>query len=235
MSDDFMWMQFNIKEFRNRDTEKYSAWVYMDGTLPQVYEDEQPNTEEVWIKFYKFNHFYWSLLENECIDETKGGSFYNYNKLKQFMLERMICSTNLEDVLIEYGKDGRLTKESFNSVMSIHPRILRVVMNKVDVLPKPMDKDEERELEKQCSKLFGRGEGVINPHQYITMYCNLVAFWEKFGMNYFDILKLPQDVFSALKKVMSLENTNKSERMDEIAKESKAQSKPAKRGHSVSF
>jgi len=208
---DLMWTRFDIRDFRNSDVEKYSVWVYMDGTLPKVYADEQPNTEEVWFKFYKFNHFYWTLFEDECIDNTRRGSFYNNGRIKQFMLGRMLHSTNIDSVVVEYGKDGRLTERSLQSVMSVHPRILRVLMDKVDVLPKPLEKEDERELEKQCSILFGKGEGVTNPHEYVTMYCNLVAFWEKFGMNYFDILNLPQDVFFALKKVMTLESATKTD------------------------
>ena len=42
-----------------------------------------------------------------------------------------------------------------------------------------------------------------------------MAFWDKFGMNYFDLLKLPEDVFSALKKVMNLDSMNKSMKNDE--------------------
>ena len=232
---DLMWTRFDIRGFRNKETERHSVWVYMDGTLPKVYENEQPNTEEVWFDFYKFNHFYWTLLENECIDDTKRGSFYNYNKLKKFMLGRMLCATSLDWVLIEYGNDGILTEDSLQSVMSIHPRILRVLMDKIDILPNPMDKEDERELERQCSILFGKGEGVTNPHQYITMYCNLSAFWEKFGMNYFDILNLPQDVFSALKKVMMLENTNRSAKMDEMSQIHKQQAQQHPRGRSVKF
>ena len=65
-----------------------------------------------------------------------------------------------------------------------------------------------------------------------------MAFWDKFGMNYFDILKLPQDVFSALKKVMSLDNTYKSEKMNEITRQNQQRQSqmPQKRGtRSVRF
>ena len=113
-------------------------------------------------------------------------------------------------------------------------------MDKIDVLPKPMEKSEEKELEKQCSILFGKGEGLTDTHPYITLYCNLVAFWDKFGMNYFDILKLPQDVFMALKKVMMLDNMNKNAKMEEMSQSThqkrQVSQPPARRGgHSVKF
>ena len=97
-----------------------------------------------------------------------------------------------------------------------------------------MDEDEKRELEKQCSILFGKGESVQNPHSYISLYCNLMAFWDKFGMNYFDLLKLPEDVFSALKKVMNLDSMNKN-----LKNEEPPRPNPPARGrggrHSINF
>lgn len=240
MSDEFILSNFDIFEFRNSDTNKYSVWVYDDGNELHVYSDEVPNTVEIWFKFYKFNHFYWKLLEDECVVDVKGRSFYDYNKLKLFMIKRMICSTSIEGISIKYDKRGLLCQSSFERLMHIHPRILRVLMDKIDVLPKPMKKSEEKELEKQCSILFGKGEGLTDTHPYITLYCNLVAFWDKFGMNYFDILKLPQDVFMALKKVMMLDNMNKNAKMEEMSQSThqkgQASQTPARRGgHSVKF
>lgn len=226
-------------EFRNPDTEKYSVWVYDDGNELHVYSEETPNTEEVWFRFYKFNHFYWKLLEDECVVDFKGRSFYDYNKLKMFLMRRMICSTSIDWLFIEYDKHGLLSEASFSNLMNVHPRILRVLMDKVDVLPKPMKKSEEKELEKQCSILFGKGEGLTDTHPYINLYCNLVAFWDKFGMNYFDILKLPQNVFLALKKVMTLDNMNKNTKLEEMSQAAKQQQQtrqsPKGRGHSITF
>lgn len=233
MSDSDIISEFDALDFRGKETVKYSVWVYVDSNGLKVYPDEQPNTDEIWFKFYKFNHFYWKLFENECIDDMQGRMFYNFNKMKCFMIRRMLCSTNISGMTIRYDGDGLLTQESFDNVMSIHPRILRVLFDKVRVFPKSLKKSEEKELEKQCSVLFGKGEGVNDPHPYITMYCNLVAFQDKFGMNYFDIMRLPQDVFGALKKIMVLENNFKSEKIDGAIKSSQ---KPRQGpGHSVRF
>lgn len=227
--------KFRLSDYRGTETDKYSVWVYDGGDVLSAYEDEQPNTVEVWFRFYKFNHMYWRLLEDECIDEVKGYAFYNFNKLKLFMIRRMLCSTSIPWVRVEYDGDGYLTESSFDTFMRIHPRILRVLMEKMDILPKPMRKSEEKELEKQCSILFGKGEGVTNPHEYITLYCNLMAFWDKFGMNYFDILMLPQDVFSALKKVMTLDSMYKSEKMEDLSKSARQPNDMRRNGRSVNF
>ncbi len=230
--------RFDIRDFKADETDRYSVWVYFGSNgLPQVYEDEMPNTTEVWFTFHRFTHFYWKLLEDECIDETRAGLYYNYNKLREFMLRRMLCATSIPSVIVEYDDRGFLTERSFESVMRVHPRILRTLMEKVDVLPKPLSKSDERELEQECSILFGKGEGVSSPHEYVTLYCNLVAFWDKFGMNYFDLLKLPQDVFSALKKVMTLESNYRSMKMEELSKQEQQASRRPQRPHgrSVTF
>lgn len=90
-------------------------------------------------------------------------------------------------------------------------------MGKVNVFPKQLAESEEKELEKQCATLFGKGDGITNPHPYITMYCNLTAFWEKFGINYFDLLKMPRDLYKILKQVMSLETSNRSASINQMA------------------
>lgn len=211
MKDNSSISEHDIRKYINPETEKYSVWVYGDGEDLKVYEKEMPNTTEIWFRFNKFSHIYWKLFEDECIDEIHNALFYNFTKLKRFMLTRLLCETNFSDIEISYDSNGMLSKESYEQVMSLHPRILRCLMNKIDVFPRKMKKNEEKEFEKQCHKLFGKGEGVQNPHPYITTYCNLVAFWDKFGLNYFDIMSLPQDLFIILKRVLSMESNSKSE------------------------
>ncbi len=212
----------DIRRFMNPETSKYSVWVYGSGSNLQVYDEELPNTVEVWFKFNKFSHLYWKLFEEECVDEVKGFVYYNFTKAKLFMIRRMLSMTNFSDIRIEYGSDGNLSKNSYDSIMSIHPRILRGIMNQIDVFPKKMKKSEERDFDKQCMTLFGKGQGVQNPHPYITLYCNLAAFWDKFGMNYFDIMRLPQETFRVLKQVLSLENNYRSEAMAHASSAAKA-------------
>ena len=70
-----MMEKFGVLDFRNPETEKYSVWVYDGGEVLQVFREEQPNTEEVWFRFYKFNHFYWKMLEDGLMEGIKGVCF----------------------------------------------------------------------------------------------------------------------------------------------------------------
>lgn len=205
----------NIIEYCNiQQKKRYSVWVYAGSDILQVYEEQKPNTEEFWFEFYTFSKLYWEMMQQECVIKINNSMFYDNNKIKLFIINYLLCDTNMLNIFIKREKDGKLIEESLNSVLSIHPRILRVLFDKVNLFPKSLKSEEEKRLEKQCSKLFGSGKSINNPHPWIVTYCNLIAFWEKFGMNYHDIMKLPNELFYSLKKIMSLDCEFKSQKIE---------------------
>lgn len=219
---------------KNKDRVRYSVWVYADGEVPQVFSQEMPNTQEIWFEFYRFNQVYWRLLESECVqlyaDGNEEANLYNYSKIKRFLLEYMLADTNVPWIVLRHEDNGKLSNRCLEQLLSLHPRILRCLFSKVSIFPEELSADEEREMEKQCALLFGKGEGIVNPHQWITTYCNLTSFWEKFGLNYYDVLSLPHELFVQLKRVMSLESTYKSQKMEQMQNGSKSRTRSAKRG-----
>lgn len=196
----------NIRSYCSNEKKRYSAWIYDGSQILQVYDEEMPNTVEVWFQFYTFSYLYWKLLQEQCIDNIKGKSFFNSFKIKEFLISYLLCGTNIPGIIFQRQKNGKLTQKSLNTIFSIHPRILRVILEKVDLFPKEQDSEEEMEIEKQCLKLFGKGESVSNPHPIILTYCNLVTFWDKLGLNYFDLMKLPYDTFNFLRKIAAMDN-----------------------------
>lgn len=203
-----------LPSYISPDVNKYSVWVYDGGDIISVYKEETPNTVEIWMEFHTFTYIYWRMMENECIDNIHYSIFYNYSRIKMFMIRYLFAGTNFPGVFTEYDKYGRLTDRSYESVMRIHPRILRSIFDKVRFFPDVMPENEKQILEKQCQRLFGKGEAVENPHKDVVTYCNLTSFWEKFGLNYFDIMKLPQDLFSSLRYIMMLDNQYKSQALE---------------------
>ncbi|MBR4316594.1 MAG: hypothetical protein IKP65_06505 [Alphaproteobacteria bacterium] len=91
-------------------------------------------------------------------------------------------------------------------IYRIHPRILRVLFDKFNLFPVELSQDEEMEIEKQCMKLFGKGESVQNPHPLVMTYCNLVTFWDKLGLNYWDLMKMPNNLVNQLKRMAAMDN-----------------------------
>lgn len=203
-----------LTDYRMPDVTRYSVWVYGGDDIPKVYMEKMPNTDEIWMEFYSFTHFYWVMMEKECVDEYKSGMYYNFTKTKRFMLRYLFAGTNFPGVKAEYDEKGMLTEKAYQDVIRIHPRILRALFEKVRIFPPRRSDKETKDIEKQCYSLFCKGESVQSPHPDVTIYCNLVAFWEKFGLNYFDIMKMPQELFSKLKYIMVLDNENKSQAIE---------------------
>ena len=219
--------QDEIKKYCSTEIKKYSVWVYAGNEIIQVYPEQLDNTEEIFFQFRNFNHFYWKVMEKQCIENNNDYLFYNSQKMKMFYINYLLINTNMPSVFIDRDQDGVLTKDSLDSFLSIHPRILRVLFDKIDMFPKKLNQQQEKDLQKQCSQLFGKGKSVINPNEWIVLYCNLVAFWDKFGMNYNDVMSLPNDTFLFLKKIMQLDNDNKMKNL--------SSNSPKKKGKGVGF
>lgn len=205
----------------DKKIKKYKLWVYIDGdNEPLVFYDYKPNTECIYFSFYSFSYYYWKLIQGQCIYKINNEFFYNFHKLKLFMINYLLFDTNVPGVIIERKQDGRLTENSLNSVLSIHPRILRVLFDKINLFPQELSKEEKEDIEKQCLQLFGKGKSIMNPHPQIVTYCNLISFWEKFGLNYHDVMKMPYELFLSLKKIMSLDNEYKSQSINKTSSKS---------------
>ena len=216
-----------ITNYCSNEKKRYNLWVYDNGEILQVFTEQKPNTINLWFQFYSFSNLYWKIMQSSCIDRINGNSYYNHSNIKLFMIKYLFCGTNISDIKLQRLTNGELTEDSFESLMQIHPRIWRSLFQIVQLFPKQLSKQEEKNLEKQCAILFGQGNSVAQPHEYIVTYCNLVAFWEKFGMNYYDILKLPHETFLFLKKIMSLQSDH---RKKSIIENKNSHPMPNKRG-----
>ena len=71
------------------------------------------------------------------------------------------------------------------------------------------DEPEEKEfneIARQCALLFGKTGSVENAHPLLSLYVTLGDMWQKFGLNYFDLQRLPIETRNTLKRIMGLEN-----------------------------
>lgn len=178
---------------------RYTVWVYKNKNQISVYNQKMPNTQALWFEFNDFDYITWKQMEQECIDEFEMPhekvSLYNFNKLKKFFLKYML-------------RDSVFGKLSYDELIKLHPKILRSVLNQIRIFDDRTE-DEEKRIAKEGAILFGNGNPVNNPHPSIVLYCDLTSFWQKFGLNYYDIQRMPKKTFNTLKKIMQLDNSSK--------------------------
>jgi len=202
--------QNSISNYLSKDYQRYSVWIYDNDNIIQVFEEEKPNTFEMWFEFYNFTYVFWKIMSSLCVEQIDCGmekiSVYNSYKLKKFYMRYMLKDTNYPLKIVR-NIDGSISDVSYNLLIMIHPRILRTLFDKINFFEnETLSEEEEKRIAKECALLFGKNEGIVNPHPHVVFYLDLISFWEKFGLNYFDIQKLPYGVFSTIKKMMNLES-----------------------------
>lgn len=195
----------------DKDEQKISCWVYKEsGKQPYVFEEQKPNTQRLDFYFYNMNHYFWTLIQQDCILQQQGVNefdmiyIYNTRKLKEYILRFMYKGSNL-DFEVYRNEDGMLDDESMEKIYKIHPRILKIVLQQY-VYRAGFTEEQNGKIQKQCYLLFDKGQGISNPHWTVSLYCDLVAFWQKFGLNYYDIQRLPQEVFDGLRRILNADN-----------------------------
>lgn len=205
-------MRFNEFLNLNNDFIVLRVWVKFEDCLPIVFEEFVEGSEEVWFQFRRMTHRDFLRLENECITEVIGvnerDKIYVYDalKLKTYILRHMVVGWCFDKPL-SFDQHGLLTDESYLDLLKVHPRILRAIVGLYDYRLDLSD-EEAGQLERDCYVIFGKGSSVSNTNPYLSLYLELSSFWDKFGLNYYDLLNLPHEMYEGLRKVMSEENKN---------------------------
>lgn len=211
-------MSLNECLIKNNDSVILSCWVKIGKEYPDVYDEYTDGAEEIWIRFRRMNHREFFKIENSCIVEVVGHNerdktyVYDTVKLKEYILRHMVIDWCFDTPLV-FDQYGYLTEESYQSLLNLHPRILRAIMSKYRYRL-DLTKEEEGKLERDCYVIFEKGNSISNANEYLSLYLELSSFWEKFGMNYNDVLDLPHEVYEGLKKIMSAENKSMSAKKD---------------------
>jgi len=123
---------------------------------------------------------------------------------------------------------GQISSEQYEAqILALDPRVAIALVLPVmqDLFISPA---ENQRLYKQCVALFAaKSRGVTYPDKWIRRYCELVTFWEKFGLNAFDLEKIPQAEALRLRRIAMMG----AERQDYEQRTLEAQSR-AKQGSS---
>jgi hypothetical protein len=130
---------------------------------------------------------------------------HDYEERKRLVYRFMLRNWNLNIKLEHEQSSGWLTESCWHEVMRqpgpILENLASAYQNAVYV-----SREEEETIIKQCGMLFAKGgRGVKHACEAVSLFCTLGNFWEKFGINRFDLARLPYKEFLMLQMVLSNE------------------------------
>lgn len=201
-------MKSSFLEYRSTEFKEHTFWLYKKGDFISLYDEEKPNTDKVSFTFWEINNSTWDYIEDVALEpfdvsEHERITMYNYEKMKLFYLRYLFRSWSFEDEMF-WDEEGKLTEESFKKLLCLHPVILRQLVS--GLFDYVLSEEDSATIAKQAHLLFAKNQSISNPHKMISLYCNLSEMWSKFGLNYFDLKRLPLYERNALKRIMSQEN-----------------------------
>lgn len=212
----------NFNELRSYNQIEIEAYVDKDN-FTNIQKEKFENGEKVVFRFFELNETLSNLLKKEGIKKHyylgEVFCYYDYLSYKSFVLRNLLSWWSL-DIELKRDEFGTLTEESYENVLKIHPSILNYFLGVYDETYEISDTDNQKIID-QCHNLFREGsKGITDADDSISTYCNLTGFWEKFGLNYFDIQRLPDDLFNKLNLIMRKDNEIQVKKFEKINKSS---------------
>jgi len=141
---------------------------------------------------------HWDPNSREMIESV------DVNYMRYYMIRRLLLWWDLP-IEIERENDW-LTDDCFNEIVSLPAPLINSILNKYEDKISVSD-DEEKKMQKQAILLFSpNGNGVRNSCEGVTLFCSYSNFWEKFGLNKFDLKKIPYREYVMLRLMISHES-----------------------------
>jgi hypothetical protein len=187
-----------------------------------IREEKFENSEEIYFVFHELNKSIWQIIKSKSLkkEEVKYQEpyyYYDNNIYKKFLLEYLLIEWNL-GIKIEKNNRGRNT--NIDTILNVHPSILEYFLVKFDEVSF-MSEEYREVICDQCLILFNKNsKGLRNAEQAISDYLDLTIFWDKLGLNYFDLKKLPHDAYESIKLILDKENEIKLKEMEQESKSS---------------
>ena len=167
-------------------------------------------TSSVWAKFRRMTcGDYWKIEQQAAVseeDDIKEKGRYIDDEITKKMIIRMLLLDWSLDIPLEFNNDnGYLTKESFDRAMHIPAPLMNAFLEQYEKTTE-VSEDEYIKAERQSAVLFSQNSsGVSNACETVSLFCTLGNFWEKFGLNRFDLNKLPYREFMMLRVMVQKE------------------------------
>ena len=136
---------------------------------------------------------------------------------KQHRNKLLLVFSFIDSNCIDFAfQHGFLRYDSLQQFLKLNPIIINFVLNEIQSKYKDYNQDYRRNIAIQFNNLYNSKKGVVLKNKQIINYLTYSRFWEKLGLNYFDIKKLPYDVYNQLNLVIGVENEIKANALSKL-------------------
>lgn len=211
-----------------RSTNQVEIVAYVDKfNFNNISEEYFNNSDKVVFRFFELNEKMSrdirkiGLKKYDCMNQSY--YCYDYFNRKEFILKNLLSYCHLDfEIKLERDEFGSLTNDCLEYILKIHPSILDYFLTMYEESFSISDEYNDK-LINQCHRLFADGsKGISDADESVSVYCNLVGFWEKMGLNYYDIQNLPEDLFYKLNLIMKKDNEMQIQKIEKSNKSSKS-------------
>lgn len=141
----------------------------------------------------------------EQVSEREALLTVDYETMKESILRRMLVSWNL-DVPLEFNERGWLTDDCFERICRFPAPLIEALLDEYESKLMISD-EEEQKIDRQAAILFAKNsKGVSNACEAVSLFCTYSNFWEKFGLNRFQLAQLPYAEFLRLRIMVGKDN-----------------------------
>ena len=131
-------------------------------------------------------------------------SVADLDEYRRLLLKRNLLSWTL-DIPIERDASGWMRPECYERVSRVPAPLIAAFLGGLEASMEVTD-EEERRIDRQCAVLFSKsGRGVADACEAVSMFCAFGNYWEKFGIDRFNLPKVPYREYVLLRMVMGKE------------------------------
>lgn len=197
--DDFYYVQF---------------YANMKNDLVTISDKKEKGFDFFQIKCRKLSKENWDTIYCEQDNQVK----------QKLLLMFSIVETNFLSLTFE---DGCISLQSLKKILSLNVAIVKAIIYKINNYYKENQEDEghRQKLLFEFRRLYNSDKGIVLKYKQIGQYLHLCSFYEKLGLNYFDLQKLPYDVYKQLLMMIGIETEIKNQQIRQINKKAKQSSR----------
>jgi len=162
----------------------------------------------IWAKLRRMDVGDFWMIERFTTrtEEIDGKPIVDYDgeEMKRQILRFQLLDWNM-GVPLTFDDSGRLTEECWKVVMQQPAPLVDALVTEYQSTY-IVTMSEEQKIDRQCAVLFSpKTRGVDDACEAVTLFCVLGNMWEKFGINRFQIKKLPYREYVMLRMVLQRE------------------------------